>query len=113
MLTRLGSLIDHTAHLVTRERPHRLRADVSRRAERQQSGGRRLIVRGFHNPNDVVLPKGPIDIYELNTEVFELLLGGFVAINRVLEAAMPCSVQLIRVTYLGIAPSPLVAIGLG
>jgi HK97 family phage prohead protease len=85
MPTRLRSLVDHRAHLVTRERPHRLRADVSLGADGQQRCGSRLVVRCLDHGYDVVLSEGPIDIGEPDAELLELLLGGFIAIDGVLE----------------------------
>lgn len=71
-----GSLLDHCAHLLARERAHRLRADVALGAEGQQRGRRRLIVGSLDHADDVVLSEGPIDIYETDAELLELLLGG-------------------------------------
>ena len=110
MPTRLGSLVDHRAHLVTRERPHRLRADVPLGADGQERRGSSLVVRSLEHRDDVVLSEGPIDIDESDAKRLELLLCGFVAIDGALKFVTPCWVQSISDTYLGIPPSPLAAI---
>src|SRR5215208_4143689 len=80
-------LTDDCIHLVPRERSQGLGADIPGCGEAQESCRRGLVIRGFADQYNVVVPQGPVDVLDRDPAPTSRLLEGVVALRGVLRRA--------------------------
>src|SRR5215213_11959580 len=80
-------LTDDCVHLVPRERSQGLGADIPGCGEAQESCRRGLVIRGFADQYNVIVPQGPVDVLDRDPAPTSRLLEGVVALRGVLRRA--------------------------
>src|SRR5215217_6924583 len=80
-------LTDDCVHLVPRERSQGLGADIPGCGEAQESCRRGLVIRGFADQYNVVVPQGPVDVLDRDPASTSRLLEGVIALRGVLRRA--------------------------
>src|SRR6266511_2164012 len=85
----LARLLDHTPHLASVERAQGRRPDVPLPGNREQGSRRGLVVWCLNDPDEVVRPNSPVDVFERDAALAHGLLRRLVSINGVLEVLHP------------------------
>ena len=80
-------------HFCGGEGPARCRVDVAHRAQMQNGGGRRLVIRGFQDQEAVVVAQRPVNLLYLRTQLLRLGLEDCRPLGRVVNVFNALFVQ--------------------